>query len=109
VKVYFIRDPTKQQKKHEKKWSRTTERILEAIKLKGEIDTDSLAKITGYKINTVNAQVSILRRLGLITSCIREDVEFICPPHIWIEEAIPRYGDTITIRKCKICGLTERI
>ncbi|MGQ9468877.1 MAG: winged helix-turn-helix transcriptional regulator [Nitrososphaerales archaeon] len=95
---------------HERRWCKTTERILEVIKSKGEIDTNSLAKMTGYKITTVNAQVSILRRLGLITSHIREDIESICPPHIWMEETISKpYGDTITIRKCKVCGLTERM
>ncbi|MEM2211069.1 MAG: winged helix-turn-helix transcriptional regulator [Nitrososphaerales archaeon] len=110
MKVYFIREPTKQQKKHEAKWSKTTEKILNVIKSKGEIDTRTLAEITGYKLGTINAQVSILRRLGLVTTREHENLEVsLCPPHQWSEEVTLRpYGDNIIIRKCRICGKVER-
>jgi len=111
MKIYFLRAPTEQQKMHEAKWSKTTDKILDVIKSKGEMDTKSLVKMTGYKVSTVNAQISILRRLGLVTSRQPENIErSLCPPHVWEEEAIPRpYGDTMTIRKYRVCGKTERV
>lgn len=66
MEVRFIREPTIEEISQAKKWSATSQKIFETIKIKDIIATEQLEQITGYTPSTVRAQVSILRRMGLI-------------------------------------------
>jgi len=70
LEVRFTREPTIEEVSQEKKWSATSQKILEMIKSKDSTTTQQLEQTTGYKLSTVQAQVSILRRLGLIETRI---------------------------------------
>jgi DNA modification methylase/DNA-binding transcriptional ArsR family regulator len=66
MKVVYIREPTEEEIEKTLKWSATTEKILGAIRSKGSASPTELQQATGYQLNTVYAQLSILRRMGLI-------------------------------------------
>jgi hypothetical protein len=102
----FVREPTEQQKTYEPRWSMTTIKVLSEIKSRRTVESHFLASITGYKMGTINAQASILRRMGLITTTLKEKVGTpSCPSHSWIEEIVTRsYGDSVVVRKCENCG-----
>ncbi len=34
--------------------------------------------------------------------------DLVCPPHVWGYEAVPIHGESITLRRCQICGVSER-
>jgi len=70
LEIRFTREPTVEEISQAKKWSATSQKIFETIKSKDSITTQQLEQITGYKPSTVRAQVSILRRLGLIETHI---------------------------------------
>jgi DNA modification methylase/DNA-binding transcriptional ArsR family regulator len=66
MKVVYVREPTEEELEKTLKWSATTEKVLQAIKSKGSISPAELQQATGYQLNTIYAQLSILRRMGLI-------------------------------------------
>lgn len=66
LELKFVREPTPEEVSQAEKWSSTSRKILEAVKSNSYITTLQLEQITGYKPGTVRAQVSILRRMGLI-------------------------------------------
>jgi len=66
MEVKYIQEPTGEEVRKVPKWSATSERILEVIKTKRSVSTAELSRITGYKLGTISAQISILRRMGLI-------------------------------------------
>ena len=66
MEVTYIREPIEEEVSKVPKWSATSERVLEAIKTKRSVSTVELSRITGYKLGTISAQISILRRMGLI-------------------------------------------
>jgi hypothetical protein len=66
MKVTYVREPTEEEIAKSTKWSATTEKILKLVKLKGSITNTELQQATGYQPGIIYAQISILRRLGLI-------------------------------------------
>lgn len=66
MEVRFTREPNGKEISQAEKWSTTSRKILETIKSRDFITTEQLERITGYKSSTVRAQVSILRRMGLV-------------------------------------------
>jgi len=66
MEIKYIREPAEEEVSKVPKWSATSERILEAIKTKRSVSTVDLSRLTGYKLSTINAQISILRQMGLI-------------------------------------------
>lgn len=66
LQVAYVRLPTDDEILNTPKWSGTTKRLLDVIKTKKITSNVELQQVTGYKLNTVNAQISIMRRLGLI-------------------------------------------
>ena len=66
MKVTFVREPTEEEIARTLKWSATTKRVLQVVKSKGSIASKELQQTTGYKPSTIYAQISILRRMGLI-------------------------------------------
>lgn len=66
MEIAFLREPNHEEVAHIPKWGRTSERILRLIQEKGPIGKAKLAELTGYSIGTINAQLSILKRAGLV-------------------------------------------
>jgi len=66
MEVKYVREPTEEEVSKVPKWSGTSERVLEIIKTKCSVSTVDLSRLTGYKPGTISAQISILRRMGLI-------------------------------------------
>lgn len=66
MQVTYVREPTEEEIGKAPKWSATSVRILDVIKTKRSVTNTELSCITGYKLSTINAQISILRRMGLI-------------------------------------------
>lgn len=64
----FVREPDEAEVTPIYKLSTTAEKILNVIKSSGTTTNKELQQLTGYKIGTINAQISILRRRGLIES-----------------------------------------
>jgi site-specific DNA-methyltransferase (adenine-specific) len=84
LEVRFIREPTAEEIYQAKAWSSTSQEILETVKIKRFVATKQLEQLTGYKSGTVRAQVSILRRMGLIKTenegqDSRQDLEVAVP------------------------------
>ncbi|MBI2183438.1 MAG: winged helix-turn-helix transcriptional regulator [Thaumarchaeota archaeon] len=75
--VRFLREATTDDKEIEKRWTKTTERVLAVVMAAKTVESKELAKKTGYSLGTVHAQLSILKRMGLITKVDREDSELI--------------------------------
>jgi DNA modification methylase len=61
-----MRKPKSTETRPSKRWTATTTKVLQVIRYKRSVTNKELARITGYKISTVNAQVSILRNIGVI-------------------------------------------
>jgi DNA modification methylase/DNA-binding transcriptional ArsR family regulator len=66
MKVIYVREPTEEEIEKTLKWSSTTEKVLQVIRSKGSVSPAELQQATGYQLNTIYAQLSILRRMGLI-------------------------------------------
>jgi len=71
--IRFIREPTAGEIYRTKTWTSTSQEILEAVRTRRSVAPKQLEQLTGYKSSTVRAQVSILRRMGLIETQKVED------------------------------------
>lgn len=113
MKVIYVREPTEEEIEKTSKWSATTEKVLQAVKSKGSISPTELQQATSYQPNTIYAQISILRRMGLVedarSSCIMNvDKQVVCteftrePEVEWTEKFVNRVvlGDsTVTLKE----------
>ena len=66
MKIAFVRELSEEEVEQFPKWSSTTDKILEVVKSKGSVSNKELQQLTSYKLNTINAQVSILRKYGVV-------------------------------------------
>ncbi len=73
MEVEYVREPSLEEISKIKKWSATSEKILDAIKKYKTTNSEQLQEITGYKRNTIISQLSILRKMGLIENAVAKD------------------------------------
>lgn len=111
MEVRFTREPTIEEVSQEKKMEHYKPKILELIKIKDSITTQQLEQITGYKLSIARAQVSILRRLGLIETRIvsadsQQDLRQIRP---WTSQKLNKSSEDTrnTIPLKEIPGMTK--
>lgn len=66
IKIAYLRSLPKQEMERAPKWSATTDKVVEIVKSKGRVTNLELQRLTSYKLNTINAQISILRKHGVV-------------------------------------------
>ncbi len=66
MKIAFVKELSGEEVEHFPKWSSTTDKILEIVKSKGSVSNKELQQLTSYKLNTINAQISILHKYGAV-------------------------------------------
>ena len=116
LEVRFARELTIEEVSQEKgKCSATSQKILGITKIKNSITTEQLEQITCYKLSTARAQVSILRRLGLIETRIlgadsQQDLRQIRP---WTSQELNKSSDdtrdTISLKEISSMAKDESI